>query len=236
MEETYDNGHGSGVDYESTALDRGSYVAAIIHLYRGEISRANAWRHRLDQTTNWAIFGTTAVLGFAFGDASHSHFAVLFANLVLAMFLVLEARRFRFFDVWRSRIRLIETNFFGPILERNLQSPEIHWGHLISEDLNQPRFHLTLMQSVRVRLMKNYLLMFGVVAVAWLIKVEIHPRPALAPHELVERLRLGGFPLWVSLVPIIGFYVALLLVVAICRVTGHRDDWGIGEAVKVTDR
>jgi uncharacterized membrane protein len=230
------NGHGSGVDYESTALDRGSYVAAIIHLYRGEISRANAWRHRLDQTTNWAIFGTTAVLGFAFGDTTHSHFAVLFANLVLVMFLFLEARRFRFFDVWRARIRLIETNFFGPILERNLESPEIHWGRLISDDLNQPRFHLTMMQSVRLRLMKNYLGMIGVVTVAWMIKLEIHPFPATDFDEVIDRLRLGDFPMWASVAPIICFYALLLVVVVVCRVRGHRDDWGIGEAIKVTDR
>ena len=51
------------VDYESTPLTRSEYIAAIVHLYRGELYRANSWRIRLDNTTNWAIL-TAAGLGF----------------------------------------------------------------------------------------------------------------------------------------------------------------------------
>ncbi len=231
------NGHSSGVDYETSPLDRGSYVTSVIHLYRGEITRANTWRQRLDQTTNWAIFGTATVLGFAFNDPLHSHFAVQFANLLLFLFLCLEARRFRFFDVWRARIRIIETNFFAPILERSLDSPEVHWGGLVSADLNEPRFHLSMFQAIRLRLLKNYLPLFGLVFVAWVIKLSIHPDGLTGWKDIMLRLQVGSLPAWMSLLPIAFMYALLAAIIAFCKGDpSHRDDWDIGEKLAIVDR
>ena len=53
-------------EYESTPLSRQEYISAIVHLYRGEMSRATAWRIRLDTTTNWAVLTTAGLLAFAF--------------------------------------------------------------------------------------------------------------------------------------------------------------------------
>ena len=229
--------HHSGVDYESTPLERSSYVTAIIHLYRGEIARANTWRQRLDQTTNWAIFGMATTLGFAFNDPEHSHFAVVFANLLLFLFLFIEARRFRFFDVWRARIRKMEINFFGPILERRMSSPDVDWGSTIAEDLNEPRFHLTVMQSVRLRLLKNYLALFGLTLLAWVAKIFIHPVPAVRWSEILDRLQLGSLPPWMSLLPVAIMYASLAAIIVFGRVpAGHRDDWDIGEKLEIVDR
>jgi uncharacterized membrane protein len=229
--------HASNVDYESQPLERSSYVTAIIHLYRGEIARANTWRRRLDQTTNWAIFGMATTLGFAFNDPEHSHVAVQFANLLLFLFLFIEARRFRFFDVWRARIRKMEINFFGPILQRQMESPDIDWGSIIAKDLNEPRFHLTMMQAVRLRLIKNYLALFALVFLAWVSKVYIHPVPAVTWADFMGRLQLGALPPWACLLPIAILYASLAAIVLCFRVApGHRDDWGIGETLKVVDR
>lgn len=224
--------HPSGVDYESSPLDRNTYVTAIIHLYRGEIARANAWRQRLDQTTNWAIFTTATALGFAFNDQGHSHFSLQFANLLLLTLLALEARRFRFFDVWRARLRMIETNFFGPILRRDLESRQVDWGGYVAQDLVAPRFHITQLQAVRMRLVKNYVPIFGVILLAWIIKLVSHPVPTIEPGVLLDRLRIASVPGGWILTAIAAVYASLVGVVLLARVDPrHRDDWGIGEPI-----
>ena len=233
--ETLEGGPPSRVDYESETLERSSYVMAIVHLYRGEVSRANIWRNRLDQTTHWAIFTTASALGFAFGNSEAPHFSLQFANLLLFILLTLEARRFRFFDVWRARIRKIETNFFAPILERKLASPEIQWAHQVAKDLTEPHFHLTRIQALRLRLVRNYLAIFGVILVAWVIKLEMHPTPAHTIDELLRRCEVGPVPAWLTLSLIAGFYLILVFVLVAGRTRVSRtgdDNWGMGEIVQ----
>ncbi|HZL98974.1 MAG TPA: DUF2270 domain-containing protein [Planctomycetota bacterium] len=222
----------SRADYESTALERSNYITAIVHLYRGEMTRANTWRARLDQTTNWSIIVVASVLGFAFGDAHGNHASLLFAHVLIVILMGLEARRFRFFDVWRARIRKIENNFFRPILERRLQSPEEDWMLLVARDLAEPRFHLTRLEAVRTRLARNYLPIFGVLLMAWVIKLVVHPVPAESLTEVYRRCGIGHVPGWVTLTCVAGFYglMALLLVVGRSEPDG-RDNWDIGERI-----
>jgi uncharacterized membrane protein len=223
------------VDYESESLERSAYVTTIVHLYRGEVARANTWRHRLDQTTNWAIFVTASALGFAFGSVEASHFSLQFANLLLYIMLTFEARRFRFFDVWRARIRKIETNFFAPILRRQLDSPETQWALQVAMDLDEPHFHVTRTQALRMRLMRNYLPIFLVVFVAWLIKLDVHPAPAQSLQEIYGRCAVGSLPPWVTLSLVTGFYGMLLFIIVFGQSRSRPsglDNWDIGEIVK----
>jgi uncharacterized membrane protein len=210
-----------------------------VHLYRGEVSRANVWRQRLDQTTNWAIFVTATALGFAFGNDRGHHLSLMFANLMLYGLLVLEARRFRFFDVWRARVRKIETNFFGPILQRELASPEEDWALKVASDLHTPHFHLTRLQALQLRLKRNYIAIFGIVLLAWLIKLDIHPEPAHSLEVMYERCRLANLPPWVTLAAVGVFYGWLLLVLVLGRSLQRspmQDNWDIGEIVKEESR
>ena len=146
--------HGA-VDYESSPLTRPEYISALVHLYRGELYRSNSWRLRLDHTTNWAVITTAGLLTFSFGDAGHSHWALLIGLAVITVFLGFEARRFRFAHMWRSRVRMIEENFYGPILRRDPVSPEADWGDMVAEDLFRPQFKIGRLQSIRLRLMRN---------------------------------------------------------------------------------
>lgn len=219
------------VDYESQDLERGQYIIAMLHLYRGEMQRANTWRSRLDQTTHWAVFVTASALGFAFGNESANHFSLLFANLFLVILLGLEARRYRFFDVWRARIRKMETNFFAPILQRRLESPQADWAVYVAHDLVEPHFHVTRLQALRLRLVSNYLPIFAVVLLAWFIKLAVHPWATLDPHELYERCAVGPLPGWITLASVAAFHAALAwLVVRGGRRPAH-DSWDIGEVV-----
>lgn len=219
-------------DYESTALERSSYITALVHLYRGEMSRANTWRSRLDQTTHWAIMVLALALPFSFGQFGH-HAALLFTHLLILILLMLESRRFRFYDVWRSRIRKIENNFFGPILERRLQSPESDWMLLVARDLAEPHFHLTRLQAMRVRLARNYVPIYAVLILAWFVKIVVEPQPAEHLSELYGRCAIGHIPGWVTLAAVGAFYTALLLVLVLARTDREgRDNWDIGETVE----
>ena len=55
-------------------LSPGNFATAMAHFYRGEISRTNTWRTRLDATTNWAVITTAAALTFVFSSAQNPHF------------------------------------------------------------------------------------------------------------------------------------------------------------------
>ena len=87
--------------------------SALAHLYRGEIHRMTFWRERLDRTTNWAVIVLAAVLTWAFSAPSNPHYVLLGGTAVLALFLVVEARRYRGYDLWRGRVRMLQRNVWA---------------------------------------------------------------------------------------------------------------------------
>lgn len=187
-------------DYESTPITRAEYISAIVHLYRGELYRANTWRIRLDNTTNWAILASAGVMTFAFGDPAHSHWALLIGMALVIIFLFFEARRFRFYFVWRARVRMIEENFYGPILRRDPTSPDEDWGKLVASDLFQPRFRIGRFSALRARLTRNYWAILSVLLFSWCVKVSLHPLHADGLEGVKANLGNSGmFPWWTSL-------------------------------------
>ena len=125
--------HPAGADYEGAPLSRTEYITAIVHLYRGEVYRATVQRTRLDMTTNWAVLTTAGLLAFSFREGTNPHWALLVGFLLVSLFLIFEARRYQMFDLWRSRVRKIEENFYGPILMRDPVSPQTGWGDHVAD-------------------------------------------------------------------------------------------------------
>jgi len=211
--------------FEDYPLTRIEYITALTHFYRGERGRADAWRARLDPTTNWAVVTTGGMLSFAFSSPEHSHVMLLLANLLVTVFLGFEARRFRYFDVWRSRVRMLEENFFIPIIRRNLISPRRDWAERVAEDLDNPKFKLSVLQAVALRLRYNYLWIYTVLLVAWLAKVHLHPTPAATPREAFQRLGIGPFGGWSMLAMVATFYLsAIALSIWSLGQRGGRDE------------
>jgi len=155
--------------------------------------RASVWRGRLDTTTNWALVTSGGMLSFTFCAPDHSHVTLLLANFLALMFLTYEARRFRYFDVWRSRVRMLEENFFLPIIRRNLVSPRSDWREWVAEDLDQPKFKISLLEAIGMRLQRNYIWIFTILYVAWLAKLDGHPHRATSFAEVVGRMSVGPF-------------------------------------------
>jgi uncharacterized membrane protein len=213
-------------DYESTPLSRAEYIAAVVHLYRGELYRANAWRIRLDTTTNWSVFTVAGLLTFSFGEGAHSHWILLVGSLLISVFWALESRRYRFADVWRARVRKIEENFYGPILRRDPVSPLEHWGDLVAEDLYQPSFKMSRLQALRSRFVRNYWAIFAVLFAAWALHVLRNPAPAENWLDVRRHLSEGLIPWWVPLAYVGVFFTFLgMLVVCVPKPAHGQDDW-----------
>lgn len=213
--------------FEDYPLTRQEYINALVHFYRGELSRADAWRARLDPTTNWAVVTTGGMLSFAFSSSSHSHVTLLLADLLVVIFLCFEARRFRYYDVWRSRVRMLEENFFIPIILRNLVSPRAEWRDWVAQDLDKPKFKKTFLDAVALRLRYNYIWIFLVILAAWLAKVNLHPGTADGTVEVLDRMAIGPLPGWATLTGVLAFYgPAVWMALGAGRERGVHDECG----------
>jgi uncharacterized membrane protein len=190
------------------------FVNTLSHYYRAEIARMMSWRDRLDRTTNWAITGVGAMLSISLSSSTAHHGVLLFAMLLIFLLLFIESRRYRFFHVYRSRVRLIERNYYGRIFSpRDLVEPS-HWMNQLGEDLRLPRFTITTTQAMARRLRRNYIWLFLILLLAWLLKTTARVlqaesgRPELvhSTTELFKNASIGYVPGWTIVLLIAGFY------------------------------
>ena len=166
---------------------------AMVHFYRGEVQRANTWRNRLDTTTNWAVITAGATLSFAFSSPTNPHFVILINTVLVAFFLFMEARRYRYYEIWSSRVRVIETGYFAQILSPE-QTVNDAWAQLLVNDLLTPHFTISEWEAVGRRLRRNYLWIFALLAASWNLKVYLHPLPAYNFDAFIDRARVGVVP------------------------------------------
>lgn len=186
-------------------LTPSEFNTALVHLYRGEVSRANTWRSRLDGTTNWAVLTTGATLSFAFSSPGNTHVMILINSLLITFFLWIEARRYRYYDLWRARIRLMETEFFADLLvPQHRDDAEEHWRELLAADLWHPRFTINIWEAMGRRLRRNYIWIFAVLTLSWIIKIAIHPTPTPDFATILNRAQIG---------PVSGSFVIMVGVV-----------------------
>src|SRR5262245_49112306 len=205
------------------SLTATEFNTAMVHLYRGEVGRANVWRTRLDGTTNWAVLTTGATLSFAFSSADNTHVMILINSLLILFFLYIEARRYQYYDLWRSRVRLMETEFFAEMLTPETQEEMENWRQILANDLLHPRFSITLWQALGRRLRRNYIWIFAVLVLSWIVKVIIHPQPTSSPSALYQRIAIGPIPAWFVLLAGVAFN-SFLFILAITTLDRSNDE------------
>ena len=169
-------------------------IGAVAHLYRGEVYRSTVWRTRLDQTTNWAVVTTGLALSLTFAGPSASALPLILVGLLVAVFLLFEARRYRYFNVWRARCRLLETDVCGPLLRGEGVRMDGRWNTLLAGDYVRPRFHISYVRAIGRRLRKNYAYILLVQAVAYYGKLAIHPISAHSWQAFLDRAAIGPLP------------------------------------------
>src|SRR6476620_3295899 len=161
------------VSLQRSLYDPG-YVNAMSHFYRGELGRIMVWRQRLDITTNWAITSSTAIITFAFSSREVPH-SIFFFNLALAaVMLWVVARRYRFYDAFRARVRMLEAHFLVPMVMENRDLLQGEWKKLVCEDLILPSFKISAFEAVGRRLKRNYVFIFLLIIIAWVTKIFLH--------------------------------------------------------------
>lgn len=174
-------------------LSPGEFNNAMIHFYRGEVTRANTWRNRLDNTTNWAVITTGAALSFAFSEPSHSHAMIPLNTLLIFLFLFIEARRYRYYELWSYRIRLMEIDFFAAMLAPPFQ-PSEGWATRLTDTLLHPRFQITFWEALGRRFRRNYQYIFLLLALSWVVKIAIHPVNVHTADQFFARAQIGPVP------------------------------------------
>ncbi len=198
-----------------------SSLAPLAHLYRGELYRSKIWRTRLDATTNWAVATTGIAVSVTFSDRDNSPLPLLLVGLLVVVFLVIEGRRYRYFDIWRSRVRLMETRMYGPLLRGQPFEFDDAWNHHLADDYDHLHFHITRAEAVGRRLRRNYLWIFLVLGLSYLGKLLIHPDPFPSFGQVLERAQVGPIPGgWVLGALLAG--EATLVVLAVLTLRGQK--------------
>src|SRR5260370_14540869 len=160
-------------------------MGAIAHLYRGEVYRSTLWRTRLDNTPNWAIVTMGIALSTTFSSPQASPLPLLLVGLLLAVFLGMGARRYRYFNVWRARARWLETNFYAPIFTGEARDDSCQAG--LPRAYTAPRHHISFVRAAGRGLRHNSVWIFGGQCIAYYRKITIHPVPAVTLAEFSAR-------------------------------------------------
>jgi uncharacterized membrane protein len=171
------------------------FNTAMVHFYRGEIQRANTWRNRLDTTTNWAVVATGATLSFALSNPSNHYGVIILNTLLITLFLWIEARRYRYYELWAYRVRLMETDFFGAMLVPPF-APSPDWAETLAESLLKPDFPITMWEAFGRRFRRNYFWIYLILGAAWVMKSFLHPFPAVTFQDILDRSAIGPIPGW----------------------------------------
>jgi uncharacterized membrane protein len=215
-----------------------SYITAMSHFYRGELGRIMAWRARLDSTTNWAITSTSTIFTVAFSIERVPHIIFFFNIAIVWMMLWIEARRYRFYDAFRARVRMLEAHFLVPIVAQNSKLLQGEWQKLVCEDLLLPSFKISVFEAVGRRLKRNYSFIFVIILVAWITKIFLHANPPITSlHSFYNALRVGtSIPSWLvaflftsTFASVIGvtIYIAKKTTGEISEFGAHRSLWRI---------
>jgi uncharacterized membrane protein len=183
----------------------------MVHFFRAEISRANVWRTRLDTTTNWAVITTGAAITIAFNASGH-HGVILLNTLLVTLFLYIEARRYRYYELWSYRVRLMETDFFASMLVPPFH-PAPDWAEALAENLLHPNFPISMWEAFGRRFRRNYMWIYIILAVAWLVKSWLlMPITVNSWADFFQVTSIGAVPGWIIFLTGVIFNGVLFLI------------------------
>jgi uncharacterized membrane protein len=115
--------------------------------------------------------------------------------------LIFEARRYRYFNVWRARARHLETELYAPMLLGKDYERNGDWNRVLANDYLHPKHHISLLRATGRRLRRSYAWLLSIQALAYYGKLAIHPAPLESFSQIFERAAIG---------PINGEFVVLM--------------------------
>jgi uncharacterized membrane protein len=215
-------------------LSSSEFATTLSHFHRAEIARMAGWRDRLDRTSNWAITVVAAMLSVSLSTPTAHHGVLLFAMLLITLLLWIEARRYRFFDVYRARVRQFERYYFAQIFSPQPDYAS-NWLAIVGEGLRSPRFLISQRSALIRRLRRNYIFMYTILLLAWILKITTPslsregPAPAGFGASLLDTFKaatLGPAPGLVVVSIVAAFYIALLAAAFLIRVDDGELSFG----------
>jgi len=125
--------------------------------------------------------------------------------------LWIEARRYRFYDAFRARIRMLEAHFLVPMVMENRDLLQGEWKKLVCEDLILPCFKISKLEAIGRRLKRNYVFIFILILVAWVTKIFLHAPMAMdSPLSFYHALRVGHIPSWLVAFVLVGTFASVI--------------------------
>ena len=205
------------------------FITVMAHYHRAEIARMAGWRDQIDRTTNWAITVVAAMLSVSLSTPTAHHGVLLFAMVLVLLLLVIEARRYRFFDVYRNRVRRMERNYYAQIFSPEDGTTD-DWIHKLGDDLRRPLFLTSHSQAISRRMRRNYCWLFLILLVAWLVKTTFirMQESAVETHlvgsagEWVRNAAIGPVPGWI-VIPAVTLFYGWVLFASLRRPKGEGE-------------
>jgi uncharacterized membrane protein len=192
------------------------YVNAMIHFYRGELGRIMVWRQRLDVTTTWAITSSTTIITVAFSFHEIPHIIFFFNLAIVWIMLWIEARRYRFYDAFRGRVRMLETHFLVPMVSQSDRLLDGEWRRLVCEDLILPSFKISAFEAVARRLKRNYVFIFAIIMLAWALKIFMHATPPITSlASFYTAFEAGHLPAWFNATVFLGTIIVVTTLIVV---------------------
>jgi uncharacterized membrane protein len=210
--------------YRGYRLRTSEFVTAMVHFFRAEVQRANVWRQRLDTTTNWAVVATGATLSVAFSQPEIHHGIIILNTLLVIWFLIIETRRYRYYELWSYRVRLMETDFYAAMLVPPFH-PSPEWAESLAENLLSPHFPISIWEAFGRRLRRNYVWIFLILYASWVAKIWLFPQQATSLDEFIQRSAVGPISGQIMILLGFGLYgfltVTALVTISMTRATGE---------------
>jgi len=196
------------------------FTGLATDFYRGEVDRATTWRSRLDQTTNWAVVVVAAVLTWAFSGENRPHYVILIGTFAVTAFLLMEANRYQEYDVWRDRVRTVQSGLMAEAFAPR-EKPDDNWQASLGEQLRNPTLRISFWEAMNHRLRRSYLALISILILAWIARITVYA----SDETWRQTARILPIP-GVIVVGVVGLFYAVLVLITIWSARGaHTEEF-----------
>jgi uncharacterized membrane protein len=205
--------HRSSPEVDSEPRASGLDTQALLSLYREDIAQMLSFRSSMELTRNLAIGIVAGMALVVFGLPGASHLVLFLGSLTVFALALIETRAYRFAQVYESRVRQVEQNYFAPMLDPSLV-PAADWQAEFARGFSRFTLAVGFLEGFAVRIKHNYFLIFLALDACWFAKLYLYPAAALSFQEFVHRADLGFVPGLLVLsvvVPVWGSYIVLIV-------------------------
>jgi len=154
-----------------------NYLQAFAHFYRGEMNRLTCYRMRLDNTFQYSIVLTSALLVFYLQQKIVFTYFPLYLCFLNFFFCFIETRRYRYYLIVQKRISLMEEGFLcHQILDcAKVESARDDWVGDIASIYQKLEYTESFFICFRTRYFRNYIWLIDLIICLWLFDPPIKP-------------------------------------------------------------